>query len=156
MLNAAFKGLGRPVVAAAVAATMLFAGASAASAASVSVAPSDTITGSSATLTVSGTGFAASTNYRIGECSKTPYGALGVPACGAFTTVTTDGSGNFSGSLGVTDSVTNVHAGLPAPIGTGQPTTFDCLNTGFDQCSVWVVNHTGSPSLIASKDIWFN
>ncbi len=156
MFNAAFRGLGRPVVAVALSAAILLSGASAASAASVSVAPSDTITGSSATVTVNGSGFAASTSYRIGECSNTPYGRLGVPACGTFSTVTTDGSGSFSGSLSVTDVVTNVHAGLPAPIGTGQPASFDCLDTGFDQCAVRVVNHTGSPALIASKDIWFN
>ncbi|MDO8186858.1 neocarzinostatin apoprotein domain-containing protein [Conexibacter sp. JD483] len=156
MLNAAFKGLGRPVASVAVAAAMLFAGASAASAASITVTPNSGLAASD-TVVVGGSGFAASTTYRAGQCSNRAYGVIGVPACGPFTDVSTDPSGSFTGlRLAVTKRVTNVHAGLGAPIGTGQPATFNCLGSSGDQCAIWIVAHTGTPSVLASANILFS
>jgi hypothetical protein len=141
MLSSAFKGLTRPVMAVAVALVMVFAGASAASAGTISLSQT-LFTTWPASVTITGTGFPASTIVRVGLCSERTYGAFGVPACSTFTDATTDVNGDFSVSITVTLTNTNIHATVvPPPINAGQPRTFTCANVGGDQCAVWAVEH---------------
>lgn len=154
MSIAAFKGLGRPVAAVAAAIMLMGAGASAASAASITVSPSTGL-GTSATVGVVGSGFAASTEFRLGTCSTRAYGAMGIPACGGFIPVTSNGSGGFTASLPVTQVFTNVHARIPFPINLGQPASITCLGTTGDQCAVSVASHGGTPSILARQNVTF-
>jgi hypothetical protein len=157
MLRAGFKGSRRPIAALAVALVMSLAVAASASAATVTVTPHSGLSASGTTsVTVRGSGFSASTDYRLGECSNRTYGIFGVPACGRITAVRSDGSGAFSTTIDVQKEVVNVHAGIMPPFNGGQPARFTCLGSSGDQCAVWAVSHSGTPTLLASQNITFN
>jgi hypothetical protein len=80
---------------------------------------------------------------------------LGIPACGAFSTVTSDGSGNISTSLSVNKENVNVHAGIPFPFNLGQPSEFTCKGASGDKCEVVIATHGGPPSILAGEVVTF-
>lgn len=101
---------------------------------------------------VTGTGYAASTNYRVGLCSAEPYGPYGIPACSQFETVTSNGSGNISTTLEVERENENVHASIMPPFNFLQPAAFTCAGEeGDDICEVVVATHGGAPSILAGQ-----
>jgi hypothetical protein len=104
------------------------------------------------TVEVTGTEYAASTQYRVGLCSAETYGIFGIPACSAFKSVTSNGSGNISTTLEVERENENVHAGIMPPFNAGQPGTFICAGEeGDDICEIVVATHGGAPSILAGE-----
>jgi hypothetical protein len=152
------KGLsGRfALIGALVALTIAFGATPAFAVTTVSATPSTELSDVEPTeLTVTGSGYAASTQYRAGLCSAEPYGLMGIPACSAFETVTSNGSGNISASLFVEKENVNVHAGIPFPFNLGQPPEFICQGEEGDVCEVVIATHGGSPSVLAGQVVTF-
>jgi Neocarzinostatin family len=143
------------------AATALVMGLGTASAfAAVSVTPSTGLSATTPTkVTVEGSGLAASKKFKVGLCSTTPYGMLGIPACGATVEVTSDGSGAFTTELTISKTTANVHKNLMPPLNAGQPTNFTCAGTGEeeeDECEVTVTFHNGLFSeVVGTKAVSF-
>ncbi|HYJ22132.1 MAG TPA: neocarzinostatin apoprotein domain-containing protein [Solirubrobacterales bacterium] len=106
-------------------------------------------------VTVTGSGYAASTQYRAGLCSAETYGLMGIPACSAFKTISSDASGNISTSLELEKENVNVHAGIPFPLNVGQPAEFTCQGEEGDVCEVVIATHGGSPSILAGEVVTF-
>ncbi|HEX7278367.1 MAG TPA: neocarzinostatin apoprotein domain-containing protein [Solirubrobacterales bacterium] len=137
----------------AIAAVMVGFSAAPAFAATVNATPDSELSWTEpTTLEVTGTEYAASTQYRVGLCSAEKYGFMGVPACSAFKTVTSNGSGNISTTLDVERENENVHFNIPPPANGGQPETFTCAGEeGDDICRVVVATHGAFPSILAGE-----
>jgi hypothetical protein len=106
-----------------------------------SVNPSPLVDGSPAT--VSGTGFSASTTYRVGICSVGGFGLLSIPACGDFTDSTTNGSGVLSATFTAEENGLNNHYNPMNPIFWGQPETVNCAEI---ECEIVITLHNGTSS----------
>lgn len=138
-----------------IAALMVGFGAVPAFAATVNATP-DSELPETAEVEVTGTGYAASTQYRLGLCSAEPYGMFGIPACGQFETVVSNGAGNISATLEVEKENTNVHASIMPPFNLGQPPSFTCAGEeGDDTCEVVIATHGGAPSVLAGEVVSF-
>lgn len=153
-------GLGRRLAAiTATAALVLALGAASAFAAEITAEPSEELSATEATtVTVEGSGFEASTEYRIGLCSKETYGTFGIPACGDPVDVTSDGSGKFSAEIKVEKTTENAHLEIPFPFNLGQPKEFTCAGDTEkdDECEIAVTEHEGSVSeILARADVSF-
>ncbi|CAM3446041.1 hypothetical protein NODU109028_17315 [Nocardioides dubius] len=96
------------------------------------------------TATVTGTGFAANADLRVGLCSTDTYGLLAIPACGEFTDTTTDGSGNLSAAFVAYENGVNNHYNPLNPVFWGQPSTLDCTAPG--SCEIVITSHSGTSS----------
>lgn len=104
------------------------------------------------TVEVTGTEYAASTQYRVGLCSAEPYGPFGIPACNTFKTVTSNGSGNIATTLEVERENENVHASIMPPFNLLQPAEFVCAGEeGDDVCQVVVASHGGAPAILKGQ-----
>lgn len=141
----------------AVTALMVGFGAVPAFGATVNATPDSGLAATEATeLKVTGSGYAASTQYRAGLCSAETYGMLGIPACGQFETITSNASGEVSTTLEVEKENVNVHAGIPFPLNLGQPAEFTCEGeAGDDACEVVIATHGGAPSILAGELVSF-